>query len=164
MTMSTSINPWTDQREMLLKELCAENESYRAIMRRINEDTGATFSRNAILGKVKRLRLSKEPAPSCPKEAKPKAAKPKVKTKKSPLALVSAIPETPYHFLGRTLAENTGCKYPRGGDNLGDRILFCGQPRVPTLTWCANCCNIVFERRHGTVATEKRAEQSRVFG
>src|SRR5690348_8238508 len=53
---STVYTEWTDEREKLLREL-NDTGSNAWIAKQINEKTGSTFSRNAIIGKRNRLGL-----------------------------------------------------------------------------------------------------------
>jgi hypothetical protein len=163
MSMSAEINPWTDERVALLKQLCGESDSYLAISRLINDETGARFTRSAVMGKALRLGLEKRAAP----RAQANEAAPKKKPDPRPrLTLVKKPDEVPYDFLGLTFEQlpANGCRYPRGGDNPGEPIFFCGQTVVPTLSWCRNCCNIVFERPGSRAVANQRPTQQRVFG
>lgn len=50
----TNNNPWTPRRQKLLEELRAQKYSYRVIASIINKKTKATFTLNAVAGRINR--------------------------------------------------------------------------------------------------------------
>lgn len=154
---NTAYTEWSEEREKLLREL-NDTGSNAWIAKQINEKTGSTFSRNAIIGKRNRLGLKcttafnggRGPA----KVKKPKKerhynygfntfGKPTPADLEAVRRFETRIP--PSIFLGLTLMElpNKGCRFPRGEDP----ILFCGQPQRKESSYCAYCSTLVWRKR-----------------
>lgn len=54
---------WTAKQEAMMRELWGKGMTARAIADAVNAATRSTFTRNAIIGKAKRLGLSGRPSP-----------------------------------------------------------------------------------------------------
>ncbi|MCY4035178.1 MAG: GcrA cell cycle regulator [Hyphomicrobiales bacterium] len=82
---------WTEERISLLKRLCSEGKSAREIATILGE--GVT--RNAVIGKINRMKLAaRKEALAGSKAASPKAAPPKAKEAKKP-AVSKPAPKAP---------------------------------------------------------------------
>lgn len=151
---------WTDERIEMLKGGCADKMPMADIADRINRNTGSGFSRNAIIGKADRMGLHKNRPKPAPKP-KPRAERkfvfvaPPLQSNMRPdlvRAIVRRPPPGP--FLGIALLDlkPEHCRYPRGGDEPGEPILFCGQPKKKGSSYCAACharCNTGLGRVSG---------------
>ena len=139
---SNLLGNWTDERVALLRELHALGISYSAIAARIGGIT-----RNAAIGKAKRIGLPDKAVarePKAPKQAKAKHfelswtgfPKRKSPTRKAPK------PIEPASFnggLGLKLFELKNgfsqCRYILGDVNGAD-TLYCGLPTLEDKSWC----------------------------
>ena len=116
-----------------------------AIAKRINATHGTTLTKNAVVGKVRLLKLTPRPSPLIAKNPdKPKRVYlPKVRLDAPapvPVRRVRHIPEPPD---GGTVGE-AGCRFPMWADRAGREPLFCGQPRQSPGVWCRACRGVVF--------------------
>lgn len=129
--------PWTDEQFELLRKHHAENHSFSAIARLINEETGSAFSRNACIGKSVRTGLSRprrKPEGRRPRTAsnQDRGSTQRIRITKSSLPF-EPLDEPPH--LGLTLLQtnNATCKFPRG-----EHIYtFCGQGTRTDSPYCA---------------------------
>jgi len=143
---------WPDEHSKMLRELHARGQSYAEIARALNAQFGTAYTRNATLGRGKRMGLvvsaAQKPAwRSEPRAmsaaagagrrgpdagnrlvAAPPAAKPAVR-----LRCVGISPR----LLSLDQLEPGDCHYPYGGDRDGDPITFCGHPSQPGSCYCA---------------------------
>ena len=149
---------WPPEHSQALCDLHAKGMSYAEIAEAINARFGTHYTRNATLGRGKRIGLV-SPKTAGPKHPmlprKPKKPKIKPKTRlKAPsepnpgLAVAVAQPvveRAPVRLrcVGispRLVAfddlEPGDCRYPYGGDKDGDPIRFCGHPRRPGASYC----------------------------
>lgn len=126
---------WTDEQIELLKAQWKTTNSCNWIAGEINRLTGSNFTRNAIIGKVHRMGLSKrviERQPSQPKPKKPRNRR----IRPARRVVVDLFPDVvPVDFLGVPFVETTNetCMYPEGD---GAHMLFCGQPRKDESSYC----------------------------
>ena len=137
------MNEWTTERFDLLKEL-AKVGSNSWIAREINTRTGATFSRNAIIGKKTRNGLeSSAPCGSSAGNQIPRKRRGngdgglqrrlvnRRNMKSKPLPEEAFMQD----FIGLPLVEleANDCRYPQGEGP----YLFCGQPAIEGSSYCA---------------------------
>jgi GcrA cell cycle regulator len=162
---------WTDERVELLKKLWAEGLSASQIATQLGG-----VSRNAVIGKVHRLKLSgrgrsssapprqkKAAAPAAPRAAKPQ--RPATAGAAVALAPVAeAVPAVRHETRSNTdvvvpisrnlvlteLTERT-CKWPNG-DPLSEEFSFCGNEAADGSPYC---------RYHGRLAYQPVAERRR---
>jgi len=145
---------WPDEHSRMLCELHARGQSYAEIARALNAQFGTAYTRNATLGRGKRMGLV---APAAQKPAyraepgsmavsagagrraqdagrrpaaAPTAAKP---AKPVRLRCVGISPR----LLSLDQLEPGDCHYPYGGDRDDDPITFCGHPSQPGSCYCA---------------------------
>lgn len=134
MTEITASASWTDDRINALKRLWMDGLSASQIARELGE--GAT--RNSVIGKVHRLKLSKRPSVAQRREPKPPRPKkerkitvrkdPPVRNESYPIPGLEAAPPPPVEaWLAlpgstpvRVEDHKTGCRWP-----IGDPALFC---------------------------------------
>lgn len=106
------------------------------------------ISRNAVIGRSNRLKLSQHRPKDIPRNQPPVSKKLKAKVKDKVISgFIKSIPiekpinvRKPNGFLGLGLQdlECGECRYPYGGDN-GIPITFCGQPVKPGSSYCPEC-------------------------
>ncbi len=127
---------WTDDRVTLLKQLWGEGKTAAEIAKVL----GDGITRNAVIGKAHRLKLSSRLSPiqqntvKKPKgDAAPRAPRPQIK-----------LPE----FKGKSLnlidLSNNMCRWP-SGDPKEENFSFCGCEVVPGLPYCATHASIAYQ-------------------
>jgi GcrA cell cycle regulator len=155
---------WPPEHSKALRDLHAKGMSYGEITNEINARFGTNYTRNATLGRGKRIGLV------APKTTKPQRGKPRPKTNaktngKSNMKTKTTPPSEQNSPEGerdasfpqpvvkraapvlrcvgispRLLAfdalEPGDCRYPYGGDKEGEPIRFCGHPRRPGASYC----------------------------
>jgi|SRR5258708_7505998 GcrA cell cycle regulator len=167
---------WEAEHTQALREYLAKGLSYSEIADTINARFNTAYSRNAAIGRAKRLGLAGPERPAdnllhFPKRA-PKAKKPRLHPPRErhvpefmPRIPVFDPAEMPklrcVEIVPRHLAlvdlEPGDCRYPYGGDEEGEAITFCGHPRQEGFSYCtphfelARNPDIALERPAGTV-------------
>lgn len=132
---------WTDERVATLKKLWGEGKTAAEIA---SELGGVT--RNAVIGKAHRLKLSNRLSP-IQQNKKPKppapANNPQPTTRKARKALVD---EAMKKGKGLTLDELSAsqCRWP-SGDPKDDDFGFCGHRSVPSLPYCEDHCKVAYQ-------------------
>jgi GcrA cell cycle regulator len=128
---------WSDEQIVLLREICLQG-SCSETARAINAKTGSRFSRNAIIGKIHRMRLQAMPRKGGRRTGPQAPRKRKVRRMQIEL-FAEPIVEAPQptEFLGVTFLElkSGQCHYPRGDSD----FLFCGQPVKAESSYCTAC-------------------------
>lgn len=151
---------WNEERLALLKDLCVKG-STAWVAQQINEQTGSSFTRNAIIGKLHREDLSAPIKPigewhalnGLPK-ARPrgqglrKIATQAKKPQRSKIALPPTFMEEQapdVSFLAISFDDlNDGvCHYPRGSEH---PYSFCGQAVKRGSAYCDHCHNLCWVR------------------
>jgi GcrA cell cycle regulator len=156
---------WTEAHSQALREYLEKGLSYSEIANAINERFNTDYSRNAAIGRAKRMGLSGPERPDrlvWPKRprklnparlnklraralAEPKP-KPKPKSKPKPglriferaAALkLRCVGIVPRH-LSLLELDDGDCRYPYGGDADGEAITFCGHPRREGSSYCTS--------------------------
>lgn len=143
---------WPSEHSDALRDYFFKGLSYAEIGREINARFGTAYTRNAVVGRAKRLgfaapdrmtspsivpSLPGEPGPLSPPRAAipglslppPSALKPATSVK---LRCVGVRPR----LVPLLELERGDCRYPYGGDREGDEISFCGHPRQPGSSYC----------------------------
>ncbi len=144
---------WEDAHSVALRELVEKGMSFREIARALNERFGTAYTRNATIGRARRLGLSTaKPAgpsgvfaatrkPDARKIAAKRArvlAKPVTKSsalERATVLQLRCVAITPRHLALIDL-EPGDCRYPYGGDAEGEPITFCGHPRREGSSYC----------------------------
>ena len=151
---------WEDAHSVALRELVEKGLSFKEIARALNERFGTAYTRNAAIGRARRLGLStpKPAGPSgvfaaarkpdarkiCERRARvlakpaPKLATPRLSTlERAAVLQLRCVAITPRH-LALIELEPGDCRYPYGGDVEGEPITFCGHPRREGSSYCAS--------------------------
>ncbi|WP_298879044.1 GcrA family cell cycle regulator [uncultured Bradyrhizobium sp.] len=146
---------WSSEHSDALRDYFFEGLSYAEIGRRINARFGTAYSRNAVIGRAKRIGLglstpermiSPSIVPSLPGESAPftpARAVPRGLNLPPPSALKPADPVklrcvgVQPRLITLDELERGDCRYPYGGDKEGEAISFCGHPRQPGSSYCA---------------------------
>jgi GcrA cell cycle regulator len=144
---------WAPEHSDALRDHLAKGMSYSQIAAAINAKFKTAYSRNAALGRAKRMGLSgPEPAKEsrhCPE--RPRKAPwlsrrgerkqsefiwPMPVFERTETARLRCVEIVPRH-LSLIDLERGDCRYPYGGDEEGEAITFCGHPRRRGSSYCA---------------------------
>jgi GcrA cell cycle regulator len=142
---------WTPEHSAALREYLAKGMSFSAIAAAINEKFGTAYSRNATIGRAKRMALARPDRPEAPVRRTPpaKAGPAAIQREREtmeprrPRSIFESVemPQlrcadiVPRH-LSLVDLERRDCRYPYGGDEEGEAITFCGHPRWPGSSYC----------------------------
>jgi len=144
---------WEEAHSIALRELVEKGLPFSEIARSLNARFGTAYTRNAAIGRARRLGLSVPARVSTagpfPALKKPdarriheKRARNLLKSATKPTALERAaslqlrcVAVTPRH-LALVDLEPSDCRYPYGGDAEGEPITFCGHPRREGSSYC----------------------------
>ncbi len=143
---------WEDAHSLALRELVEKGMSFSEIARALNERFGTAYSRNAAIGRARRLGLSTPErsgaggvfaAPRKPdarkiaeKRARILFKSPKLTTlQRAAVLQLRCVAIVPRHLALIDLAPDD-CRYPYGGDVEGEPITFCGHPRREGSSYC----------------------------
>ena len=147
---------WAPGHTDALREYLAKGMSYSEIAGAINAKFGTAYSRNATIGRARRMGLAgparaREPPGHWPKLPPKAKAPPRHKSHErrvpefllpmpifrrvdtAPLRCVEIVPR----HLRLVDLEPGDCRYPYGGDEEGEAITFCGHPRREGSSYCA---------------------------
>jgi GcrA cell cycle regulator len=144
---------WTPEHSDALREYHAKGMSFSEVARAINAKFKTAYSRNAALGRAKRMGLAGPERASEPKhwpelpplaipprKARerhlPESARPIPFFERTETAKLRCVEIMPRH-LSLIDLEPRDCRYPYGGDEDGEAITFCGHPRRPGSSYCA---------------------------
>jgi GcrA cell cycle regulator len=146
---------WTPEHSDALRQYLARGMSYSEIADAINAKFKTAYSRNAALGRARRMGFAgperpKEPKhwPQRPPKAKapqlhkprerdqPKFMRPMQVFERAKVTRLRCVEIEPRH-LSLIELECGNCRYPYGGDHEGEPITFCGHPRRPGSSYCA---------------------------
>ena len=146
---------WAPEHSNALREYLAKGMSYSEIAEAINEKFKTAYSRNATIGRAKRMGLAgpdrprdlpghwpkrppKASAPRLPKLCDPpplKVMRPMPVFERTETVKLRCVEIAPRH-LSLTDLEPGDCRYPYGGDEDGEAITFCGHPRRQGSSYC----------------------------
>jgi GcrA cell cycle regulator len=143
---------WPPEHSEALREHLARGRSYSEIAEAINAKFGTRYSRNAAIGRGKRMGIAGPERPADFPRPVPKASRPRLHKSREHHAPVSSRPTSifepvetvqlrcveidPRHLSLMEL-ERGDCRYPYGGDEDGEAISFCGHPRRRGSSYCA---------------------------
>jgi len=151
-------NDWAPEHCKALQDYLALGMSFAEIARAINTRFGTTYTRNAALGRSKRMKLTAPKRSRNPPKARPQtkaemAPKPRESRTAGPARPVPApVPASPVRrpepvklrcvgvsprLVSLIELEASDCRYPYGGDKENEPIRFCGHPRLPGSSYCA---------------------------
>jgi len=159
---------WAEEHSRALREFLEKGLSFSRIAKAINARFNTAYSRNATIGRARRMGLS---APGrAPARRKPRLArlhkmrarlaaksrpKPAVRKRAAKLKL-RCVGIVPRH-LSLLELERGDCRYPYGGEAEGEAITFCGHPRREGSSYCVahfhltSCPAAASERSAGKV-------------
>ncbi len=143
---------WDHQSAEALKAMWAQGLSLTEISGKLTTALGRTITRNAIMGKVDRLGLSKTnrlaPAePKIPGKPGPKPKVPESPTFKAPPP-PDAYKPAPEILVGTVRPEELRgfhCQWPVGQPEAPD-FMFCGREKVEGRPYCACHCDVAYVR------------------
>jgi GcrA cell cycle regulator len=144
---------WAVEHSQALREYLEKGLSYSQIADAINERFNTAYTRNATIGRARRMGLSGSkqtdaplwpkalPQPSLARLNKLRARlstgfrpRPEVLRRAAELNL-RCVGVVPRH-LSLLELEDGDCRYPYGGDEEGEAITFCGHPRREGSSYC----------------------------
>ena len=146
---------WAEQHSQALREYLAKGLSYSETAKAINERFNTSYTRNAAIGRAKRMGISGAGQPDRPlrtKKTRPpspgrllkmragllKASRPRGEVFARAAALkLRCVAIVPRHLSLLDL-EDGDCRYPYGGEAEGEAITFCGHPRHEGSSYCVS--------------------------
>ena len=151
---------WASEHSDALRDCLSRGMSYGQAAKAINARFGTEFTRNAAVGRAKRLGLKAAPGRKValrPPQGHRVPPEPKRKSKRETLRSAAAATPVPapepepgrpepvkLRCVGikpRLLAfadlEPGDCRYPHGGEKDGEPMAFCGHPRLAGSSYCA---------------------------
>jgi GcrA cell cycle regulator len=144
---------WEEAHSSALRELVEKGVPFSEVARALNKRFGTAYSRNAAIGRARRMGLSVPeragPAGPFPAARKPDARRilgKRARNLLEPVAKLATLERaavlqlrcvaiTPRH-LALVDLEADDCRYPYGGDAEGEPITFCGHPRRDGSSYC----------------------------
>jgi GcrA cell cycle regulator len=149
------LSGWTEQHSQALREYLAKALSFSEIAKAINAKFNTAYSRNATIGRARRMGLAGPPRPERRARPKPPPKRNPARIKK--LGAQALAPTRPKLPVGERAAalnlrcvgiaprhlslidlEPGDCRYPYGGDKEGEAITFCGHPRREGSSYCVS--------------------------
>ena len=131
---------WTDERVLLLKKLWGEGKTAAEIAKALG---GVT--RNAVIGKAHRLKLSNRISPIQQNERKEDRAPEIKKQAKVAKAVVMAKPANmSFKSLKMIELKERMCRWP-SGDPKDEDFSFCGCTSVPGLPYCEDHAKMAYQ-------------------
>jgi GcrA cell cycle regulator len=143
---------WPPEHSAALRGHFDAGLSFSEIAKAINLRFKTTYTRNAVLGRAKRIGLvcSDRPRPSLQagppcleRIVEPQAAEPGSATLRRLTAILKSqeppqlrCADVEPRYLSLIELECGDCHYPYGGDEEGEAITFCGHPRQPGSSYC----------------------------
>jgi GcrA cell cycle regulator len=142
---------WPPEHSEALRAHLARGMSYSEIAEAINAKFGTRYSRNAAIGRGKRMGLAGPERPDDFPKPPPKASRPRLERLRERHAPESGRPvpvfvpvetvklrcvEIDPRHLSLLELERGDCRYPYGGDGEGEAISFCGHPQRPGSSYC----------------------------
>jgi GcrA cell cycle regulator len=142
---------WAPEHSDALREYLAHRLSFLEVARAINQKFKTAYSRNAVLGRAKRMGLAGQKKLELPARATPslnglgesRSVQPITPRFLWPLPAIERT-ETPRlrcveiepRHLSVVDLDRADCRYPYGGDEEGEAITFCGHPCQPGSSYC----------------------------
>lgn len=142
---------WAPEHSDALRDYLVRGMAYSEIVEAINAKFNTNYSRNAAIGRARRMGLAGPALPDVPQRIQPwlggssaqRAAEPRLPAFHWPLPLfdevklpkLRCVEIEPRHLSLVDLGQED-CRYPFGGDVEGEPITFCGHPRQPGASYC----------------------------
>ena len=143
---------WTEEHSKALREFLESGLSFARIADAINAKFQTAYSRNAVIGRAKRMGLAAPDRPNDRPKLPPRAKAPrlhKLHERQVPESMrlmprferegtvkLRCVEIDPHHLSLMDL-EPGDCRYPYGGDEEGEAITFCGHPQRRGTSYCA---------------------------
>ena len=144
---------WATEHSDALQEHLTRRISFSEAVRRINAKFGTAYTRNAAIGRARRLGITGPQRPNSLLPGKP-APLEKIHEPRSiesplsgphwPLPVFDKVAmaklrcaEVEPRHLTLIELERGDCRYPYGGEEENEAITFCGHPRRPGSSYCA---------------------------
>jgi GcrA cell cycle regulator len=145
---------WPSEHSDALRDYFLRGLSYAEIGQRINARFGTAYTRNAVIGRAKRLGLitpswmaspsivPMQPGEACrslPRRSAPPSClhlPPKSAMQPAAPVKLRCVGVSP-RLIPLDALERNDCRYAYGGDKEGEDIVFCGHPRRPGSSYCA---------------------------
>ena len=143
---------WAAEHSDALREHLAKGMPFSEIAKAINSRFNTTCSRNAALGRARRMGLAGEERSPSPLGAKPPTLQRVGEHRSTELRMPAFHWPAPVfervkprklrcvklgpRYLSLTDLEHGDCRYPYGGDEEGEAITFCGHPRGAGSSYC----------------------------
>ena len=144
---------WAPGHSDALREFLAKGMSFAEAAKEINAKFGTCYTRNAAIGRSKRMGLSVPeraespsivpPLPNGPRSVRPRESSP-LERIRPPMSALKRTEPVKLRCVGlkprlvSLLELGPGeCRYPYGGDRDGEAITFCGHPSQAGSSYCA---------------------------
>ena len=151
-TRQVELAVWPPAHCEALKEFVTKGMSYAEAANAINARFGAAYSRNAALGRGRRMGLGEPPRPDPVPRATGERFQRDASQRADDFALLKSLRRGPVlagvegtplrcvglvpRYLELSQLERGDCRYPFGGDEEGEEITFCGHPRRNGASYC----------------------------
>jgi GcrA cell cycle regulator len=145
-------NDWAPEHCKALQDYLALGMSFAEIAREINARFGTAYSRNAAIGRSKRMKLTAPKRPAKPPKPRPQtraeiAPKSRESCVAGPVWEATACPVRAEPVKLRCVGVSprlvslielgaSDCRYPYGGDKENEPIAFCGHPKLAGSSYC----------------------------
>ena len=143
---------WAPEHSEVLRELVAKGLSYSEVTAAINAKFRTCYSRNAAIGRAKRMGIANSDRLKAqlraqqpqldrmlerrPPESRPfEFRRPMPNFERAEPVTLRCVEVDPRH-LSLLELEREDCRYPYGGDEEGEAITFCGHPRRKGSSYC----------------------------
>ena len=165
---------WAEEHSRALREYLEQGLSFSRIAKAINARFNTAYSRNATIGRARRMGLSAPEGANIPAWRKPQRKPRRARLRK--LRARALAPSRPKRAVRKRAAklklrcvgiaprhlsllelEPGDCRYPYGGEAEGEAITFCGHPRREGSSYCVahfhltSCPDTASERSAGKV-------------
>ena len=139
---------WPLDHSDALRQLLAAGLSFSGIAAAINARFNTAYSRNATIGRARRMGLTGLDRPShlpkAPRDMQPPRRKRETASLEWPRAVTAGVKapvrlrcvEIKPRHLSIFELERGDCRYPYGGDAEGETITFCGHPQRAGSSYC----------------------------
>ena len=147
---------WTDAQSEALRAFIADGLTYRECAQAINERFNVSFSRNAVIGRGKRMGVSApaKPPPKNPPRSKRDPSLPRYARQAAPPRRILEMKCDAIEPLHLSLLDldKGHCRWPYGEPAKGETITFCAHPIL-----CGSYCLAHYQLSVGPGTASERA-------